>query len=49
MDRLAQRILLLGLLALLFGAPFLAIYLLVLSAQTQGNIREMLVGTARAG
>jgi len=41
--------LLLGLLALLVGAPFLAIYLLVLSAQTRGNIREILLGKARAG
>ena len=41
--------LLLGLLALLFGAPFLAIYLLVLSVQTQGNIEEMLLGKARPG
>lgn len=41
--------LLLGLLALLFGAPFLTIYLLVLSVQTQGNLKEMLLGKARAG
>ncbi len=41
--------LLLGLLALLFGAPFLAICLLALSAQTRGDIREMLLGKARAG
>lgn len=41
--------LVLGLLALLFGAPFLAIYLLVLSVQSQGNLKEMLLGEARAG
>ena len=41
--------LLLGLLALLFGAPFLTIYLLVLSVQTQGNLKQMLLGEARAG
>ena len=41
--------LLLGLLALLFGAPFLTIYLLVLSVQTQGNLNEILVGETRAG
>ena len=40
---------LLGLLALLFGAPFLALYLLVLSAQTRGNLKEMLIGKARTG
>ena len=40
--------LLLGLLALLFGAPFLAIYLLALSVQTQGNLKAMLLGKARA-
>ena len=41
--------LLLGLLALLFGAPFLTIYLLVLSVQNQGNLKQMLLGEARAG
>ena len=40
--------LLLGLLALLFGAPFLTIYLLVLSVQTRGNLKVMLLGEARA-
>ena len=41
--------LLLGVLALLFGAPFLTIYLLVLSVQTRGNLKAMLLGEARAG
>ena len=41
--------LLLGLLALFLGAPFLTIYLLVLSVQTRGNLKAMLLGEARAG
>ena len=40
--------LLLGLLALFAGAPFLTIYLLVLSVQTQGNLKVMLLGEGRA-
>ena len=38
----------LGLLALFGGASFLTIYLLVLSYQANGNIKELLLGKARA-
>ena len=40
--------LLLGLLAAFGGAMFLSIYLLILTFQTKGNIRELLLGKARA-
>jgi hypothetical protein len=39
---------LLGLLALFFGSMFLATYLLVLSWQTQGDIKRILIGSNRA-
>jgi hypothetical protein len=38
----------LGLLALFLGASFLTIYLLILSYQTKGNMKELLLGKARA-
>lgn len=40
--------LLLGLLAFTGGSMFLGIYLLVLAAQTRGDVRELLLGKARA-
>ena len=39
----------LGLVAVFGGFPFLSIYLLVLSWQCGGDIRQMLLGPARAG
>jgi hypothetical protein len=38
----------LGLLAFLGGALFLAVYLLVLSLRTRGDVRTMLLGPSRA-
>ncbi|MEM7219591.1 MAG: hypothetical protein AAF515_14580 [Pseudomonadota bacterium] len=38
----------LAVLALLFGAPFLAVYLLILSVRTGGDPRVMLLGASRA-
>ena len=38
----------LALIAGLFGAIFLTLYLFVLSIQTQGNVKAMLLGTSRA-
>ncbi len=39
--------LLLGLLALFFGSMFLATYLFVLSFQTNGDVKKILIGTSR--
>lgn len=39
---------LLGLLALFFGSMFLATYLFILSWQTQGDMKKILLGSARA-
>lgn len=38
----------LAVLAFFFGAPFLTMYLLVLSFKTGGNVKEMLLGEQRA-
>ena len=38
----------LAVLAFFFGAPFLAIYMTVLSFQTGGDVRAMLLGPTRA-
>lgn len=40
---------LLGLLAFFFGSMFLATYLLILSWQSQGDMKKVLLGNARAG
>ena len=40
--------LLLGLLAFLGGALFLSVYLFIVAGQTNGNVRELLLGKARA-
>jgi len=38
----------LGVLACLFGSPFLSVYLFVLLAQSQGDLRVVLLGRTRA-
>jgi hypothetical protein len=38
----------LAVLALFFGAPFLTLYLLIISFRTQGDVRAMLLGVDRA-
>lgn len=40
--------LLLGVLALFFGSMFLATYLLIMSWQTRGDVKEILLGSTRA-
>ncbi len=41
--------LLLGLVAFLGGAPFLSLYLLVVTGQAKGDMREVLLGQSRVG
>ncbi len=40
--------LLLGLLAFVGGAPFLAVYLFIAAGQAKGNVKELMLGKARA-